>query len=468
MLRFVHTTRPVEVSPYSNEVVIDPVTLPLTVTGISSNRTSPQPVGTAVTFAATASGGTTPYQFKWWIVNGGASTVGRQWSTSNTFTWTPTSASTNYRIRVWARNASSTADQADNPAAIFEMTFVITSAATNLAPTVSAGADKTITLPSSVTLTGTTSDDGKPNPPGAHTRGWTKVSGPGTVTFTAPTAVTTAAGFSTSGTYVLRLTASDGALSASDDVTVTVNPASTANQPPTVNAGADNTITLPSSTTLTGTTSDDGKPNPPGALTRGWTKVSGPGTVTFTAPTAVTTAAGFSTSGTYVLRLTAWDGALSASDDVTVAVNPASTANQPPTVNAGADKTITLPSSISLTGTTSDDGKPNPPGAHTRVWTKMSGPGTVTFTAPTAVTTAAGFSMSGTYVLRLTASDGALSASDDVTVTVNPASTANQPPTVNAGADMTITLPSGVTLTGTTSDDGKPNPPGVSRACGRR
>ena len=49
----------------------------------------------------------------------------------------------------------------------------------------------------------------------------------------------------------------------------------------------------------------------------------------------------------------------------------------------------------------------------------MSGPGTVTFATPTAVTTAAGFSTSGTYVLRLTASDGALSASDDVAVTVN-------------------------------------------------
>jgi len=50
-------------------------------------------------------------------------------------------------------------------------------------------------------------------------------SGPGTVTFGTPSALSTTASFSTSGAYVLRLTASDGALSASDLVGVTVNPA---------------------------------------------------------------------------------------------------------------------------------------------------------------------------------------------------------------------------------------------------
>jgi hypothetical protein len=51
------------------------------------------------------------------------------------------------------------------------------------------------------------------------------VSGPGTVTFGNPSQVDTTASFGTAGTYVLRLTADDSALSASDDVTVTVNPA---------------------------------------------------------------------------------------------------------------------------------------------------------------------------------------------------------------------------------------------------
>ncbi len=209
--------------PYSSEVSAT-LASPLTVTNLTANRTSPQPAGTTITFSATASGGTPPYQYKWWIVNGTTQTVGSNWSTNSSFAWTPTSANPNYTIRVWARNLSSTADAPDNPAATREMSFAIT------AP---GGGDES----------------------GAHgerrrrqnhhaaeqrhderhrvrrrlacgsslTRSWTRVSGPGTVTFSAPTSATTSASFSAAGAYVLRLTVSDGALSASDDVAVTVN-----------------------------------------------------------------------------------------------------------------------------------------------------------------------------------------------------------------------------------------------------
>ena len=210
------------IGPYSNEAVTTPNT-PLTISGLSANRMSPQPVGTSIIFTATASGGAAPYQFKWWIDNAGTSTVGAQWSTSSTFAWAPTAPGSTYVIRVWARNAGSAADAPDNSAAILTMTFAITGAAANVAPTVNAGADQTITLPGSATLNATISDDGRPN--GTLTRSWTRVSGPGTVTFSAPSAAATTATFSASGTYVLRLTASDGALSTIDDVTVTVNPA---------------------------------------------------------------------------------------------------------------------------------------------------------------------------------------------------------------------------------------------------
>jgi endonuclease/exonuclease/phosphatase family metal-dependent hydrolase/PKD repeat protein len=95
--------------------------------------------------------------------------------------------------------------------------------------------------------------------------------------------------------------------------------------------------------------------------------------------------------------------------------------NQPPVANAGADRTITLPSSTALSGTATDDGLPNPPAATTKSWTKVSGPGTVTFSSPSSLSTNASFSTAGTYVLRLSVSDSALSDTDDVTVTVNPA-----------------------------------------------
>jgi hypothetical protein len=60
-----------------------------------------------------------------------------------------------------------------------------------------------------------------------------------------------------------------------------------------------------------------------------------------------------------------------------------------------------------------------PPSLLTFTWSKVSGPGNVTFANASALNTAASFSAAGTYVLRLTATDSALSASDDLTVTVN-------------------------------------------------
>src|SRR5262249_5599937 len=52
-------------------------------------------------------------------------------------------------------------------------------------------------------------------------------------------------------------------------------------------------------------------------------------------------------------------------------------------------------------------------------WSKQSGPGSVTFGNVSVVSTTAGFSEAGTYVLRLTAHDAALATSGEVTVTVN-------------------------------------------------
>ena len=123
--------------------------------------------------------------------------------------------------------------------------------------------------------------------------------------------------------------------------------------------------------------------------------------------------------GTYLLFVIDSEGVPSVGR--IVRIEPTVAPNQAPTVSAGPDLAINLPSSALLTGTATDDGLPNPPGAMTRNWSKVSGPGTVTFSAPTALSTTASFSASGFYVLRLTVSDGALAASDDVTVTVNPA-----------------------------------------------
>jgi hypothetical protein len=203
----------------------------------------------------------------------------------------------------------------------------------------------------------------------------------------------------------LRLTAYDGAASSSDDVIVTVN------QAPVVDAGADQTIPVPSAT-LNGSASDDGLPNPPGALTYTWSVVTGPGTVSFADASARNTTASFSQGGAYTLRLTADDGAASGSDDVVVTVN------QAPVVNPGSGLAIGLSDSAGLNGSATDDGLPNPPGTLTYNWTAVSGPGTVNFTDANAASTTATFSDAGMYTLRLTANDGAASGSGDLAVMV--------------------------------------------------
>src|SRR5207249_8194211 len=91
--------------------------------------------------------------------------------------------------------------------------------------------------------------------------------------------------------------------------------------------------------------------------------------------------------------------------------------NQGPVVNAGADQTVTLPAGVSLEGAVRDDGLPIPPGMLSFAWTKFSGPGTVAFGDANSLKTTASFSTPGTYILRLSASDGALSATDDLSVT---------------------------------------------------
>ena len=126
--------------------------------------------------------------------------------------------------------------------------------------------------------------------------------------------------------------------------------------------------------------------------------------------------------GSYTLRLTANDSALSASDDIVVTVN-AAPVNHAPVANAGPDQTITLPAKANLVGTVTDDGLPNPPATVTTTWSKVSGTGTVTFGNASARTTTATFSTAGTYTLRLTASDSVLSATDDIVVTVRAAGT---------------------------------------------
>lgn len=102
---------------------------------------------------------------------------------------------------------------------------------------------------------------------------------------------------------------------------------------------------------------------------------------------------------------------------------PSPPANVAPAVEAGGNQTVPLTSSVSLNGVVSDDGLPA--NTLTTLWTKISGPGAVTFANGSALATSATFSQVGTYVLRLTATDGQLSTTDNLTIVVSAAAAPN-------------------------------------------
>ena len=122
------------------------------------------------------------------------------------------------------------------------------------------------------------------------------------------------------GYYMLFILDRNKIPSVSKFVHVGPTPGPPVNRPPTVSAGPDQNITPPASAVLSGSVADDNLPNPPGVCTRRWRKVLGPGTVSFADSTSAQTTATFSINGTYKLSLTAFDGALSASDTTAILV----------------------------------------------------------------------------------------------------------------------------------------------------
>jgi hypothetical protein len=220
--------------------------------------------------------------------------------------------------------------------------------------------------------------------------------------------------------------------------------ATATNQLPTANAGNDQTITLPvSSTTLSGSGTD-----PDGTIaTYAWTQVSGPN-ATITSPAAASTTISGLTQGIYTFRLTVTDNlGGTAFDDINITVNPAT--NQPPTVNAGADQTITLPvNSVNLSGTATD-----PDGTIASYsWTRVSGIGGTITSPSTNSTTVTGLT-AGSYTFRLTVTDNSgATAFDDVNVTVNSAPTPSF--TLRIQAESFTSTTGVVSTTATTDVDG--------------
>lgn len=207
----------------------------------------------------------------------------------------------------------------------------------------------------------------------------------------------------TPGTYIFQLAVTDnlGATSSAQTKVTWTAPL------PTVNAGNDQTINLPTNTiTLHASAiASLGK-----IKTWLWSQVSGANTPTFNRKdTSVITISGLVAS-VYTFQITGTDNfGQTATDQVNVIVKAANVA---PSANAGADQNLSFPVSSVTIG-----GLDKPSGLAVR-WTRKSGFWSV-INSPTSSITTVKIYFPGTYVYTKTVTDAqGRKASDDVTVIV--------------------------------------------------
>lgn len=357
-----------------------------------------------------------------------------------------------------------------------EITVDITVNVRNTAPQVNAGNDQLIEFLSGTTLAGNVIDDGEPLGE-TLTLLWTKVSGPGVVTFGNSDLPVTIVNFSKAGLYTLRLLANDGELTAYDEMKVIVNTV-----PVSINdsfsALRGQLLSVRAPGVLINDTDADGdtlgaelaSDTQLGNLILkndgSFTYIYDPGEdacrfVSEQISTPISCddpnctdgpckkSAPWQDSFTYV----ATDGkGQSDTTTVDITINVTNTA---PVVNAGEDQIIAITEEATLNGTVMDDALPDPPSTTTTQWLMISGPGSVTINNADQKEATAQFTQPGKYTLRLSANDGEFLSADEVIIEVNSA------PLVEAGENITILLNEDIELTGLISDDGIPTDPGI-------
>lgn len=194
----------------------------------------------------------------------------------------------------------------------------------------------------------------------------------------------------------------------------------TANNVPTARAGNDLVVASGSTTAvvLDGSVSTD----PDGdALSYSWQQVSGPvvslsnaaaAKATFNAPTVTT-------DQTLVFELTVNDGELSAKDSVVVTVKAQGQVNRAPTISLPADLSVDAKAGFTLNAVTAD-----PDGDTLSVtWTVPAELTVVSQSDAALSVTAADVTVQTQVVVSAVVSDGELTATDEVVVTINPSVT---------------------------------------------
>ena len=312
---------------------------------------------------------------------------------------------------------------------------VTVNAAANLTPTANAGADRTITLPTNtISLAGSGADkDGT-----IASYLWTKISGPSAFNIVNSASPVTDVSGLVQGVYTFELKVTDDkGATATSRLKVTVNAA--ANLTPTANAGADKTSTLPTNTiSLAGSGADkDGT-----IASYLWTKISGPSAFNIVNSASPATDVSGLVQGVYTFELKVTDDkGATATSRLKVTVNAAP--NLTPTANAGADRTITLPTNtISLAGSGADkDGT-----IASYLWTKISGPSAFNIVNSASPVTDVSGLVQGVYTfeLKVTDNDAAvgkdtvqINVNKELETNINPNST----PVAIAGDDTTVVSP---------------------------
>lgn len=210
------------------------------------------------------------------------------------------------------------------------------------------------------------------------------------------------------GTYVASLVVSDRCGKSAPD-TVVIK----ANGRPVANAGSDRVVSRGNSVQLSGAGSSD----PEGApLTYAWSMSSRPAgsTASLSAVQGVDTGFTPDVEGTFRVRLVVSDGTLQSNPaEVTITV-AAPGGNLPPYVSAGSDRSAYRRTTVVLTGEASD-----PEHAPlTYAWTQLSGPAVVLTGAGSSGVTFTTPDVEAELAFSVTVSDGELSVSDEVRVTV--------------------------------------------------
>jgi hypothetical protein len=230
------------------------------------------------------------------------------------------------------------------------------------------------------------------------------------------------------GTYVVQLIVNDGQV---DSPPATVTISTNAVQPPTAQAGPNQTVVHGTTVTLNGSGTDPQSL----PLTLSWSLITVPqGSKAQLSPMPATIASPTFTAdlpGVYVAQLIVNNGFLN-SAPATVTIT---TTNSPPVANAGPNQNVTVGASVILDGSGSSDADHDP---LTFMWSFTSRPTSSNATLSGANTKAPTFTpdLAGTYVVQLIVNDGFVN-SPPVTVTI----TANVATITLTPNPLNLTLP---------------------------